>query len=396
MAPAIIEPNGSNKSSTSTDMVDIESAANTIRSGENVMEDSFLMPKKQELVQGPEITSKKETRYEESYQQIAERTCCAHQHMWIRYCIIAVIGITFGYILGFLNYYNPSVTTASDFNVDLNHAPVVQCNPSSVGNNKDMNDDALRPHVEMTEPPGFSTDPAENSEIHDQSSTSPAPDETPVSKEEEEKATEMNSDAELSSSTEFSEENSHVMLNTTVEAFVKKCAEQSRTMVEGTYDAEWIKADCGLGYKLPVKTSQTKQWHVHFDGTYWKSLSLALSGCPRAGCPLSPNCVLTYDTEKDPPDHVNPADVIVYSGFTPSHDTSPKQHNDNSASSRKDPYRVLYWREANWPKPSVNEQQKFSFEMGVHFWSGILVSLYHLIRRYQMTDLSSLTHVVPT
>ena len=39
---------------------------------------------------------------------------------------------------------------------------------------------------------------------------------------------------------------------------------------------------------------------------------------------------------------------------------------------RKNQYRVLYWREAFYYVTPLNLQRKFDFQMGVHWWSGIL------------------------
>jgi hypothetical protein len=279
------------------------------------------------------------------------------------------------FLLGMLLGIGISKISVSQWN---RHSPAEQAEAPS-GDPPMSKETEATPNVEMTNPPGFAFENAEDIPLVDDLGTNPV-------KNSEQTATRTQSPThqpvdnnDSHDGEEEEESDSHILTNSTIAKYVDKCNREVPHMVEGSYNAEWLKADCGLGYKLPspatpksaasTKPTQQAHWRVHFNGLFWRSQNLMLTGCPLKKCPLTPTCVISYDTEQNgiyfSPDK---ADVQVVSAFTWMHYKGKNEQTEHNK------YRVVYWREAYWPRPTTGEQIRMSFEMGVHYWSGVVVS----------------------
>jgi hypothetical protein len=126
-----------------------------------------------------------------------------------------------------------------------------------------------------------------------------------------------------------------------------------------------LKAECGLVYNpLNGLTKNKQSWVVHFVGNLWSEPGIIKpSGCPDK-CPLHPNCQLVYT-----PSFRTIPNVMVVAA----HDSFAVEQMNKIYSSEL--YKVIYWREAKWPAPSTQIQLETDFEMGIHFWAGIIVSV---------------------
>jgi len=140
---------------------------------------------------------------------------------------------------------------------------------------------------------------------------------------------------------------------------------QTSKVRKGTFEFEVLSADCGLGYDFANSTSKYRPWKVALYGSAFDSSGniLNLSGClVGAGkCPQSPQCqVFTTRSQNQ----ALAADVVVIF------------QNDvnliHALPKRDGQYRILYWREAFFAAPSPQTQKKFDFEMGVHYFAGLL------------------------
>lgn len=127
----------------------------------------------------------------------------------------------------------------------------------------------------------------------------------------------------------------------------------------------FYEADCGAGYNIENSTEKLSDWEVVFAGSSFRSAIMKmLSGCPEH-CPLSPNCRIIYASNFT--SLKNPQVVVFSSGQA--------QSLIKTALTRfgRDPFYVLYWREALWDGPNKRIQSEdFDFEMGVHQTSAIL------------------------
>lgn len=156
----------------------------------------------------------------------------------------------------------------------------------------------------------------------------------------------------------FSFKNSNDSL--TLHALVEYCEqERARGYDPQSFQYRLAAANCGWGYDFMNSKANKDQWKVFFFGPGFRKEILDLSGCPNH-CPLSPKCEIHHQSTNRA--YLKDADVVVV--FQADSDMIPLLN--------KKPYRVLYWREAVFKTVSVGRQRDFSFEMGSHFYAGLL------------------------
>jgi hypothetical protein len=149
----------------------------------------------------------------------------------------------------------------------------------------------------------------------------------------------------------------------TLKHFSQLCLQNLDTLVPGTIQYELAAADCGWKYDYLSSPAKKKEWKVYFYGEGWRPDILDLSGCPMY-CPLSPKCRLRVTTRLS---EIVDGDLVV---IFQSEANELIQRVPQFGSKKQ--YKVLYWREAQLLGPSLPTQKQFDFEMGVHYYAGLI------------------------
>lgn len=142
-------------------------------------------------------------------------------------------------------------------------------------------------------------------------------------------------------------------------------ANRARNISKGTIEYEIAAADCGWKYDYLNSAGRRKKWKVYFYGDGFGNDIMDLSGCP-THCPLSPKCEMRR--VKSSLDVIDGDVVVIFQ--IDAHSLVRKVKRTVNAAQKQ--YKVLYWREAQYRSPDEHIQKLFDFEMGVHYYSGLL------------------------
>jgi hypothetical protein len=142
-------------------------------------------------------------------------------------------------------------------------------------------------------------------------------------------------------------------------------ANRAKNLTKGTIEYEIAAADCGWKYDYLNSIAKKKKWRVYFYGEGFGNDIMELSGCP-THCPLSPKCEMRRT--KLSHDVVDGDVVVIFQ--VDAHALVRKVKRTVNAAQKQ--YKVLYWREAQYRSPEEHTQKLFDFEMGVHYYSGLL------------------------
>jgi len=178
---------------------------------------------------------------------------------------------------------------------------------------------------------------------------------------------------ELAPFTELADEHFKYTFNCSTEALAH--------LLPGTAEYDVRMADCGAGYDFAHSRSKTEHIKIALWGEGFEHAgTIGLSGCPVGGnCgPLHPHCFIEHVTRHA---QLKTADVVVITAFDAAEVTKVAPRRTHAGNATR-PFRVLYWREPYWPTPSHAVQQEYDFNMGIHYFSGVVNPVY--LRRPHM------------